>query len=144
MGMLYKKGVYQMEQNIKWKDVTKTFEEERRYYRNTYLEKCEILSDDIEVSKFIALSDNEKDEIYVNFDILNGVTYVRKNETDTRYRQIKREIKAEYLKNKKPSEDFVNSFAKKYDLDIFNNVFNCDDMFKAMLNCFDGFDSREL
>ena len=133
-----------MEQNIKWKDVTKTFEEERRYYRNTYLEKCEILSDDIEVSKFIALSDNEKDEIYVNFDILNGVTYVRKNETDTRYRQIKREIKAEYLKNKKPSEDFVNSFAKKYDLDIFNNVFNCDDMFKAMLNCFDGFDSREL
>ncbi len=27
-----------MEQNIKWKDVTKTFEEERRYYRNTYLE----------------------------------------------------------------------------------------------------------
>ncbi len=144
MGMLYKKGVYQMEQNIKWKDVTKTFEEERRYYRNTYLEKCEILSDDIEVSKFIALSDNEKDEIYVNFDILNGVTYVCKNETDTRYRQIKREIKAEYLKNKKPSEDFVNSFAKKYDLDIFNSVFNCDDMFKAMLNCFDGFDSREL
>ena len=133
-----------MDKNLKWKDVTKTFEEERRYYRNTYLKKCEILPDGIEVSKFIALSDNDKDEIYVNFGILNGVTYVPKYEIDARYRQIKREIKAEYIKNKKPSEDFVNSFAQKYKLDIFNSVFNCDDMFKAMLNCFDSFDSEEL
>ena len=82
-----------MEQNLKWKDVTKTFDEERRYYRNTYLQKCEILPDGIEVSKFIALSENDKDEIYVNFGILNGVAYVPKYETDARYRQIKREIK---------------------------------------------------
>ena len=133
-----------MEQNLKWKDVTKTFDEERRYYRNTYLQKCEILPDGIEVSKFIALSENDKDEIYVNFGILNGVAYVPKYETDARYRQIKREIKAEYIKNKKPSENFINSFAIKYKLDIFNSVFNCDDMFKAMLNCFDRFDSTEL
>lgn len=133
-----------MDNNIKWKDVTKTFDEERRYYRNTYLQKCEILPDGIEVSKFIALSENDKDEIYVNFGILNGVTYVPKIETDARYRQIKREIKAEYIKNKKPSKDFINTFGEKYELDIFNSVFNCDDMFKAMLNCFDKFDSTEL
>ena len=133
-----------MEQNLKWKDVTNTFDEERRYYRNTYLQKCEILPDGIEVSKFVALDEKDKDEIYVNFGILNGVTYVPKFETDARYRQIKREIKAEYIINKKPSKDFINTFGEKYELDIFNSIFNCDDMFKAMLNCFDRFDSDEF
>lgn len=36
----------------KWKDVTNTFSESQRFYKNLYLEKCEILNDIIEVSYF--------------------------------------------------------------------------------------------
>lgn len=35
-----------------WVNVTDTFTEEQRHYRNTYLEICEVLDDKIEVSFF--------------------------------------------------------------------------------------------
>lgn len=36
-----------------WVDVTDTFSESRRHYRNTYLEICEVLNEEVEISLFL-------------------------------------------------------------------------------------------
>lgn len=106
----------------KWMNVTDTFSEEQRHYRNTYLEICEVMDDNIEVSFFSC--ENEPCEIYVSFGIMYGISYVEKSEAEKIRRQMKEEIEAEYSKNGEPSRNFINEFAKKYSLTIQNSLFD--------------------
>ena len=48
-----------------WKNVTNTFSEKRRHYRNTYLEICEVYDEAVEVSVFS--SESQPYEIYVSY-----------------------------------------------------------------------------
>lgn len=104
-----------------WKNVTDTFSEKQRHYRNTYLEICEVMDDAIEISVFRA---QEQSEIYVSFGKMYGITYANNENVEQVYRQMKNELKEEYLKNKEPSDDFIDSFAKKYKLQIENSLFD--------------------
>lgn len=61
-----------------WVNVTHTFSESQRHYKNTYLEICEVLDEIVEVSLFSSI-DNLY-EIYFSFGIMYGIVYAKKEE----------------------------------------------------------------
>ena len=54
----------------RWENVTDTFSESRRYYKNTYLEIYEVFNEVVKVSLFSAV--DQPYEIYFLFGIMNG------------------------------------------------------------------------
>lgn len=54
----------------RWENVTDTFSESRRYYKNTHLEICEVFDEVVEVSLFSAV--DQPYEVYFLFGIMNG------------------------------------------------------------------------
>lgn len=68
-------GGFRMNQ---WVNVTHTFSESQRHYKNTYLEICEVLDEIVEVSLFSSI-DNLY-EIYFSFGIMYGIVYAKKEE----------------------------------------------------------------
>lgn len=64
--------------NRKRKDVTDTFEEEKRHYQKVqYIEKCERYGDDVKfIESNISTSDKKVGRIYLSFGITYGDIYV--------------------------------------------------------------------
>ena len=119
-----------------WKNVTNHFTEEERHYRGTYLEICEVMDDEIEVSWFSSDDDNEPGQIYMSFGIMYGISYVSNADAEAQRDEMKREIAEEHEKNNEPSSDFINSFAAKYKLTIENSLFNETELMESLLNMF--------
>lgn len=107
---------------LEWKDVTDTFDEESRHWRGRYMEICEVAGDKIECSLFSCEDDDW--EIYFSFGIMYGVVYATAKEARKKRQAIMKDIAEEYSKNgEKPSGEFMNSFDKKYHVDIMNALF---------------------
>lgn len=116
-----------------WVNVTDTFSESQRHYKNTYLEICEVLNEELEVSLFS--SEDDPYEIYFSFGIMYGIVYAEKEKAYEKREQMKAELEEEYRKNKEPSADFINSFAKKYEVCIPSDTFFDEDaLMEAFLN----------
>lgn len=97
-----------------WKNVTDCFSEEQRHYNGKYLEIDEVYDDEVEVSVFSATDDPY--EIYFSYDRFYGIVYAEKEKVYEVRDEMKRELQAEYEKNKKVTDDFINQFAEKYDV----------------------------
>lgn len=122
-----------------WVDVTNTFSEAKRHYKNTYLEVCEVMDEVVEISLFSSIGDPY--EIYFSFGSMYGIVYAKEEGAYEKREQMKADLEQEYRKNKKPSNEFINSFAKKYDvclpsdvifnesafMDVFMNIWESED-----------------
>lgn len=116
-----------------WVNVTHTFSESQRHYKNTYLEICEVLDEIVEVSLFSSI-DNLY-EIYFSFGIMYGIVYAKKEEAYEKREQMKSDLEKEYCKSKEPSKEFIDSFAKKYDVCLPSDViFDEDVLLEAFMN----------
>ena len=104
----------------RWIDVTNTFSESQRNYKNTYLEICEVMDEIAEISLFS--SPDDLYEIYFSFGIFYGIVYVHEEEAVEKREQMKADLEQEYLRNKEPSRAFIHSFVKKYDVQLPNDV----------------------
>jgi len=103
-----------------WVDVTESFSEKARHYKNLYMEINEVY-DILEVSLFSCLEGPF--EIYFSYDIFYGIIYVEAATAHEKRNEIKKELEMEYLKNKQPTSDFINDFAKKYDVRMPADIF---------------------
>ena len=92
-----------------WVNVTDTFSESQRHYKNTYL------------------------EIYFSFGIMYGIVYAEKENAYERREQMKADLEKEYCKNKEPSNEFIDSFAKKFDVCLPGDVLFDED---ALMDAF--------
>lgn len=116
-----------------WVNVTDSFSESQRHYKNTYLEICEVFDEVVEVSLF----SSEKDpyEIYFSFGIMYGIVYAGEGEAYEKREQMKSDLEQEYRKNKEPSNEFIDSFAEKYDVCLPSDVlFNEEALMGAFMN----------
>lgn len=125
-----------------WIDVTKTFNEESKYYNGVYLEFSNIYVDgdfDIEDVDYGSViievcyysSKTKPYEIYFSFGIMHGIIYTNEKEGPELVEKVKDELVKEYKKNKEPSNIFIDTFAKKYDVCMPTDMFfNFDDLFK--------------
>ncbi len=104
-----------------WVNVTNYFSERKRHYNHKYLEIDEVYDDLIEVSFFS--SNEDRNEIFFSFDKMYGTIHVSPEEADQVREKVKKELVEEYIKNKKPSKDFINSFCEKYHVNILGDVF---------------------
>lgn len=106
---------------MEWRNVTHTFTEEQRHYKETYLEICEVYDEKVEVSLFLA--SDAPCEIYVSYGRMYGIIYVEKEEADSKREEIKKELERECQKYEEPTGEFINAFARKYGLCLPNDVF---------------------
>lgn len=106
---------------LKWEDKTDSFSEEQRYYKNTYLEICEVYDDALEVN--LSSTTDGPYEIYVSFGEMYGIVYAEKDEAYLLRDKIKTELEAEYQKNKEPTDEFIAAFAEKYNLCLPDDIF---------------------
>lgn len=105
----------------RWEDVTETFGESQRHYKDTYLEIDEVYEGCVEVSLFSA-KDREW-EIYFSFEEIYGIVYAGADEAPKIREEMKKELAEEYDKNKYPSSEFVNRFGEKYKVEIPADTF---------------------
>ena len=109
-----------------WKNVTDTFSEEQRHYNGKYLEIDEVYDDEVEVSVFSATDDSSY-EIYFSYDIFFGIVYAEKEKVYEVRDKMKCELQAEYEKNKKVTDKFIDEFSEKYGVNMPGDIlFNCD------------------
>lgn len=112
----------------KWKNVTQSFSEAERHYKDCYLEIDEVYDEAIEVSLFS--SQKGPYEIYVSYGCMYGIIYAEAEKAELKREEVKRELEKEYQKHKEPTDEYINEFAQKYDLCMPNDVlFNTDDLF---------------
>lgn len=105
----------------KWEDVTESFSEEQRHYKNTYLEICEVYDENVEVSLFS--SEYEPYEIYISYGIMSGIIYAEKEKADLIREEVKRELQLEYQNYKEPTGIFINEFSKKHKVCYPEDIF---------------------
>jgi len=105
----------------KWNNVTNSFSEEQRHYKNTYLEICEVYDEKIEISLFSSKADSY--EIYFLYGMLCGIIYVEKENASLKYEEVKKEIELEYHDHNEPTEIFINKFCKKHNPCYPNDLF---------------------
>ncbi len=116
-----------------WVNVTDTFSESRRHYKNTYLEICEVIGDALEVSLFSSVG--QPYEIYFSFGIMYGIVYAEKENAYEKREQMKSDLKKEYEKNEEPSDGFINSFTEKYNVCLpSDTLFDEESLMDAFLN----------
>jgi hypothetical protein len=115
-----------------WRDVTEMFSEERRHYKDTYLEIDEVYDDNVEVSLF----SREKGpyEIYFTYGIMYGIVYAEADKAYEVREKMKSELVEDYESNKNPNRNFINSFAKKYNVELPNDIFFDTEAFLKMFN----------
>lgn len=112
-----------------WRDVTETFSEESRHYKDTYLEIDEVYNEEVEVSLFSTQEGSY--EIYLSYGRLYGIIYVEADEADAKREEVKRELAQEYEKHKEPTGEFINSFCEKHQVCLPNDIFfDATDLFK--------------
>lgn len=111
-----------------WKDVTDSFSEDERYYKDTYLEIAEVYGEEIEVSLFS--SEDKPYEIYFSYDIFYGIIYVDAKMAHAKREEVKNEIAEEYQKHKEPTDEFIDEFVKKHKVCMPNDIlFDMSGMF---------------
>lgn len=88
-----------------WVNVTNIFAESQMHYKNTYL------------------------EIYFSFGIMYGIVYTKEEDVYKKREHMKTDLEQEYRKNNEPSEGFINSFAKKCNVCLPNDVLFDDEVF---------------
>ena len=117
-----------------WVNVTNTFSEEQRHYKDTYLEICEVFDEVVEISLFSTIKD-EPYEIYFSFGVMYGIVYAEKEDAYERRVQMKLDLEEEYRNNKEPSDKFINSFSQKYDVCLPNDaLFDEDVLMEKWMN----------
>ena len=104
-----------------WRDVTETFSEDQRYYKDTYLEIDEVYNEEVEVSLFS--TQEGPYEIYVSYGIMYGIIYVDADEAEGKREEVKKELAEEYEKHKEPTGDFINSFCERHKVCLPNDIF---------------------
>lgn len=104
-----------------WKDVTDTFSEDARHYKDTYLEIDEVYNEEVEVSLFSA--EDGPYEIYLSYGCLYGIIYVEADEADAKREEVKKELAEEYEKYKEPTDEFIDSFCEKHQVSLPNDMF---------------------
>ena len=111
-----------------WRNVTESFSESQRHYKNCYLEIDEVYDEHVEVSLFS--SQEGLYEIYVSYGRMYGIIYAEAEEAEARREEIKKVLANEYKKHKEPTGEFINEFAEKYKLCLPNDVlFDTSDFF---------------
>ena len=125
-----------MAKKMKWKDVTETFSEKQRHYKDTYLEISEIYGDDIEVSLFSRDKENGDWEIYVSCGIITGISYEEEDKAYERREEMKADIEQAVSEGKIDDGDFVNTFCEKYHIAMPDDLF-FDFNFEDLLKLFD-------
>ena len=114
---------------FEWVDVTNTFSEKQRHYKNTYLEINEIYDGVVEVSLFS--SKEGLYEIYFSYGIMYGIIYADADKAYTKREEIKIELAQEYKKHEDPKDDFINSFCKKHKVCMPNDIiFDASSLFE--------------
>lgn len=103
-----------------WKNVTKSFSESQRHYKDCYLEIDEVYDERVEVSLFSA--QKRLYEIYVSYGCMYGIIYAEAEEAEAKRKEIKTVLEEEYQKHKEPTNEFINEFASKYKLRMPNDV----------------------
>lgn len=104
-----------------WKNVTEYFSEAQRHYNGKYLEIDEVYDEEVEVSVFSAI--DEPYEIYFSYDIFYGIVYAEKENVYKIRDEMKRELQAEYEKNKNVTDEFIRNFARKYNVCMPGDIF---------------------
>ena len=99
---------------FEWQDVTDFFDEDQRYYKDTYLEIDEVMGKATEVSLFSR--EDGPWEIYVSYGIMYGIVYADPKEARDVREKIKADIMADYDGTEDLSDEFIRQFVKKYDL----------------------------
>ncbi|MDD3229817.1 MAG: hypothetical protein PHE09_11435 [Oscillospiraceae bacterium] len=105
----------------KWRNVTESFSEEQRHYKNTYLEIDEVYDEMVEVSLFSSKTDSY--EIYISYGRMYGIVYVPPEDAVSRREEIKNVLAEEYEKKNEPTSEFINKFAEKYHLQLPVDIF---------------------
>ena len=126
---------------MKWIDKTNTFEE--RKWKDKYLEICEVLDDKIEVNLY-SCKDINNYEIYVSYGVMYGIVYTHKDNAENLRKEIKKVIYEDYIKNgyseDMPTDEFINKFHKKYNIQIPSDIFFDENEFmNNIMNLFDSF-----
>jgi len=112
----------------KWKNVTNSFSNEERYYKDMYLEINEVYDEVVEVSLFS--SEKGLYEIYFSYGYMYGIIYVEAENADLKREEVKDELAQEYQRHKKPTSEFVDAFAKKHKVCFPNDIlFDISDLF---------------
>ncbi len=115
---------------LTWRDVTNTFSEERRHYKDTYLEIDEILEggeETIELSLFSRKGGPY--EIFFSYGKMFGIVYATSKEAKGKREEMKKDLEEESRKREggEPSREFVNSFCEKYGVELpIDTFFNFD------------------
>lgn len=104
----------------RWEDKTSFFDEDTRYYKDTYLEKCNVY-DEIECN--IYSTEDRGYEIYVSYGIMHGIIYHDGNGLEEKVEEIMKLLADDYDKNGEPSDDFINNFVEKYELQLPMDIF---------------------
>lgn len=104
-----------------WENVTESFSEDERHYKNTYLEINEVYDGIIEVSLFS--SEEGPYEIYFSYGIMHGIIYVDAEKAYSKREEVKNELAQEYQKNKEPTSEFINEFCEKHKVCLPNDIF---------------------
>lgn len=105
----------------KWENVTDSFSEDERHYKDLYLEIDEVYDEEIEVSLFS--SQEGSYEIYISFGILYGIIYVEAEKADSKREEVKNDLSQEYQKHKQPRGEFINEFCEKHKVSLPNDIF---------------------
>lgn len=106
---------------IIWENKTDEFTEQQRHYKDKYLEICNVYNDEVEVNLYSSCDDYE---IYINYGIMFGISYVSKANAYQRFEEIKKDIEKEIQKHgSEPSDKFIDEFCKKYDVVIPDDIF---------------------
>ena len=126
---------------MKWIDKTNTFE--KREWKDKYLEICEVLDDKIEVNLY-SCEDINNYEIYVSYGVMYGIVYAHKDKAIELREEIKKVIYDDYIKNgyskDMPTDEFINEFYKKYNIQIpYDMFFDEREFMNKMMELFDCF-----
>lgn len=126
---------------MKWIDKTNTFE--KREWKDKYLEICEVLDDKIEVNLY-SCEDINNYEIYVSYGVMYGIVYAHKDKAIELREEIKKVIYDDYIKNgyskDMPTDEFINEFHKKYNIQIpYDMFFDEREFMNKMIELFDCF-----
>ena len=104
-----------------WNNVTGTFSDKQRHYKDMYLETCEVFDEILEVSLFSSTVDSY--EIYFSYGKFYGIIYVEEENSAEKYETVKNELERESRKRKNPTAAFINEFAEKYSVSLPNDIF---------------------
>lgn len=105
----------------KWRDVTDTFTEEQRYYKDTYLEIDEVYDECVEVSLFSC--ETGPYEIYVSWERMYGIIYADAETAAALREEVKGVLAEAYEANPIPDSSFIRTFCETYQLDLPNDIF---------------------